>query len=140
VLRLAALTGRSQLVTRSHNALSRCSKTVAQAPAEYVPSEEIAMKRRKNDSPDNRKTYFRSDRIFRSNGQWFFHTREGIDVGPFQSEFEAQVESSILKNVLKETRTRDGAIATIREFLLDARTSTSNLTSFTDYVVKEGRF
>jgi hypothetical protein len=98
------------------------------------------MIRRKNDAVGNKRAFFRSDRVFRSNGQWFFHTREGIDVGPFQSEFEAQVESSILKNILQQARNRDRAVSTIREFLLDARTAQSNLTGFTDYVVKEGRF
>ncbi len=35
---------------------------------------------RRDDIED--KTYFRSDRLFCSNGQWFFSTREG-DQGPF---------------------------------------------------------
>jgi len=95
------------------------------------------MNYRKNEPP---KTWFRSDRVFRSNGTYYFHTREGIDVGPFASEFEAQVESSILKNVLKDARTKAAAISAIREFMLDARTSSSDLSSFTDYLVKERRF
>jgi hypothetical protein len=98
-----------------------------------------AMNNRKNDQPGNRKTYFRSDRVFRSNGTWYFHTREGIDVGPFQSEFEAQVESSILKNILSQSKNRDAALLAIREFVLDAQTSGTDLTGFTDYVVRERR-
>lgn len=97
------------------------------------------MNRRKHDDQVNRKVFFRSDRIFRSNDSWYFHTREGIDVGPFQTEFEAQVESSILKNILKDAKNKDAALSTIREFLLDARTSRSDLSGFTDYLVKEGR-
>ncbi len=95
------------------------------------------MAHRKNEKV---RTWFRSDRIFRSDGAYYFHTREGIDVGPFNTEFEAQVESSILKNVLKETKDREAALTAIREFLLDARTTGCNLAGFTDYVVKEGRF
>ena len=72
------------------------------------------------------RTRFRSHRIFRSDEMWYFHTREGIDVGPFSSEFEAQVEASILKNVLKSAASRHG-IAAIREFLLDARTPSCDL-------------
>lgn len=36
---------------------------------------------RPDDPPDAR--YFRSDRFFRSEGQWYFATREGVDFGPF---------------------------------------------------------
>jgi hypothetical protein len=100
---------------------------------------ELAMNRRRNDDNVNKKVFFRSERIFRANGSWYFHTREGIDVGPFNTEFEAQVESSILKNILKDAKDRSAAIATIREFLLDARTSGINLSGFTDYLVKERR-
>jgi hypothetical protein len=86
------------------------------------------------------RTWFRSHRIFRSNEYWYFHTREGIDVGPFQSEFEAQVESNILKHVLNGTADDKDAIAAIREFLLDAPTATMNLRGLTNYVEKDGRF
>src|SRR4051794_3275445 len=86
------------------------------------------------------RTWFGSHRVFRSDANWYFHTREGIDVGPFRSEFEAQVEASILKNVLKDSHSTPAALAVIREFLLDARTTSSNLQGFTDYVEREGRF
>jgi len=95
------------------------------------------MTHRKN---EKQRTWFRSERVFRSNGAYYFHTREGIDVGPFPSLFEAQVESSILKNILAQAKTKDAAVSAIREFLLDARTAGSDLSGFTDYVVKEGRF
>ena len=94
------------------------------------------MEYRKN---ERAKTWFRSHRVFRSNEFWYFQTREGIDVGPFKSEFEAQVESSILKHVLNGAADEKEAIAAIREFLLDAPTA-SNLKGLTNYVEKEGRF
>jgi Domain of unknown function (DUF6316) len=94
------------------------------------------MDHRKNEP---RKTWFRSDRIFRSNNQWYFQTREGIDVGPFNSEFEAQVEASILKQVLNGVVDPSTAISTIREFVLDMRAASSDLKGFTSYVEKEGR-
>jgi len=95
------------------------------------------MEHRKNEPV---RTRFRSHRIFRVNDTWYFHTREGIDVGPFKSEFEAQVEASILKHILHEAANSEAAVTAIREFLLDARIALSDLTGFTDYVVKEGRF
>jgi len=96
------------------------------------------MDRRRNESP--KKLWFRSERIFRSNGQWYFHTREGIDVGPFATRFAAEVEASILKNILKDTPEVQNARTRIREFMMDAEVSGQDLTGFTDYVVKEGRF
>lgn len=36
----------------------------------------------------------RSDRFFLQNGQWFFHTREGFDIGPFVDKVEAQLTLS----------------------------------------------
>lgn len=69
---------------------------------------------------------------------WYFHTREGIDVGPFRSEFEAQVEASILKNVLRTAASPAMAISAIREFLLDARTLSCDLKAVADCVEKEG--
>lgn len=44
--------------------------------------------RRKNDSPDGR-TYFRSDRIVRDGGKWYFMTRERTVEGPFESRLDA---------------------------------------------------
>ena len=85
------------------------------------------------------RTRFRSHRIFRSDSSWYFHTREGIDVGPFDSEFEAQVEASILKSLLKDAESAEAAMSLVREFLLDS-TSSSNLRALTDYVEREGRF
>lgn len=97
----------------------------------------IAMEHRRNEPA---RTWFRSHRIFRSDSNWYFHTREGIDVGPFASEFEAQIEASILKSMLKEASSARDAVATVRQFQLDAGTSSCNLRAFTDYVEKEGRF
>jgi len=38
---------------------------------------------RRRDDRDH-KTYFRSERVFTMNGQWYFSSREG-DVGPFRT-------------------------------------------------------
>ena len=42
------------------------------------------------------KTYFRSDRLFCSNGQWFFATRDG-EHGPYRSR--DQVEAALARFV-----------------------------------------
>ena len=94
------------------------------------------MDNRKNEDP---KTWYRCDRVFCSNSTWYFHTREGIDVGPYRTQFEAEVEANILKNMLKNSPEAD-AISIIREFLLNSVTEGTDLTSMTDYVVREGGF
>jgi hypothetical protein len=38
------------------------------------------------------KVYFRADRFHRSDGEWYFLTREGINVGPFESKERAEGE------------------------------------------------
>jgi hypothetical protein len=90
---------------------------------------------RKDEVP---KTWFRSDRVFRSDGQWFFHTREGIGVGPYKTRFEAEIDAGMLKSLLMDADPGK-AKSIIREFLLYADTAPAELTdsAFTDYVVEE---
>lgn len=71
---------------------------------------------RTNERP---RTWFRSERVFLSNGQWFFHTREGVDVGPYDSQFEAEIEAGMLKELLRE-HAQDSPLNVIREFVLDS--------------------
>ncbi|MGI9324856.1 MAG: DUF6316 family protein [Pseudomonadales bacterium] len=66
------------------------------------------------------RTWFRSDRVFLSNNEWYFHTREGVDVGPYPSQFEAEIESGMLKELLRSAAKGDPALTVIREFVLDS--------------------
>jgi hypothetical protein len=72
---------------------------------------------RDNEKP---KTWFRSERVFLSNGKWFFHTREGVDVGPYDSQFEAEIEAGMLKELLRDREGRQQPLSVIREFVLDS--------------------
>ena len=46
---------------------------------------------------EEQRVWFRSERVFFSNGSdWYFQTREGIDVGPYESQFEAEIEGGLL--------------------------------------------
>lgn len=74
---------------------------------------------------EQRRTWFRSERVFLSDGRWFFHTREGVDVGPYESQFEAEIEAGMLKELLREMERGgaledDHALHVIREFVLDS--------------------
>ena len=46
---------------------------------------------------EEKRTWFRSERIFNCNGEWYFHTSEGIDVGPYESQLEADIEAEMLR-------------------------------------------
>jgi hypothetical protein len=66
------------------------------------------------------KTWFRADRVFHTNERWYFHTREGIDVGPYESQLEAEIEASMLKELIKNTRMRGESLAVLRDFILES--------------------
>jgi hypothetical protein len=46
----------------------------------------------KRETDNGEKVYFRVDRYHRSGGYWYFLTREGTDVGPFDSKERAETE------------------------------------------------
>ena len=73
---------------------------------------------RKDEAP---RTWFRSERVFLNDGKWFFHTREGIDVGPYESQFEADIEAGMLKERLsQQCLDGGGSLPVIRDFVLES--------------------
>lgn len=92
-----------------------------------------------NRKDETAKTWFRSERLFRSNAQWFFNTREGIAVGPYQDKFAAEVDAEMLKSTLKGVAPKE-ARQIIKEFMLDSGKTMGGLndSAFTDYLVNEG--
>ena len=66
------------------------------------------------------RVWFRSDRVFASGSDWYFHTREGIDVGPYTSHFEAEIEAGLVKELLRSAGTPEAAVGIIRDFVLDS--------------------
>jgi hypothetical protein len=85
------------------------------------------------------KTWFRSDRFFRSDEKWYFHTREGLSVGPYRTRFEAEVDAGMLLSILRDTPSEDTHRA-IRDFLLGTGGDLDyvNDPAFTSYVTQEG--
>jgi len=67
-------------------------------------------------SGEESKTWFRSDRLYEDNGVWFFATREKIDVGPYTSLGEAEIDIQVLIASLKDTKSEEDAIQVIRAF------------------------
>lgn len=43
-------------------------------------------------SGEQHRTYFRTERIFMSNGEWYFAIRDGAPRGPYNTKKEAEVE------------------------------------------------
>jgi len=74
------------------------------------------MKYRAGEPP---KSHYRADdRCFMSNGQWYFGTREGIDVGPYASREAAEFAIARLIKQLEGVADREEAIKVVRQFLL----------------------
>ena len=71
------------------------------------------MANRRDEAP---KTWFRAERVFRVDGEWFIHTREGIAVGPYQDKFAADVDAEVLKSLLVGTEESE-ALQVIRAFM-----------------------
>jgi len=71
---------------------------------------------------NSKKTWFRADRVFHTNGRWYFHTREGIDVGPYDSQLEAEIEAGMLRELIKHTRARGESLSVLRDFILESFT------------------
>ncbi len=58
---------------------------------------------------ERQKSWFRSERYFQADGAWFIATREGVDVGPFQSEQETRKHAARLITRLCEVETVEEA-------------------------------
>ena len=71
------------------------------------------MANRRDEEP---RIWFRAERVFRVDGDWFIHTREGIAVGPYGDKFAADVDAEVLKSLLVGVET-DEATTIIREFM-----------------------
>jgi len=71
---------------------------------------------------ERNRTWFRSERVFSTNGRWYFHTREGIDVGPYESQLEAEIEAGMLRELIKNSQLEGEALAVLRDFILESFT------------------
>ncbi len=86
------------------------------------------------------KTWFRSDRFFRSNEKWYFHTREGAAIGPYETRFDAEVDAGRLLALLRNTP-EEHVLRVIRDFAMGSGCDLdyANDPAFTNYVTNEGR-
>ena len=74
----------------------------------------MPMANRRDEEP---RIWFRSDRVFRADDEWFFHTREGIAVGPYSDKFAADVDAEVLKSLLDGVELEAEARGIIHQFI-----------------------
>ena len=72
---------------------------------------------RRDEAPRN---WFRTERVFREEGGWYFHTREGVNLGPYQSQFDAEIEASMIQELFKEVEQGPQSLQIIRDFVLES--------------------
>ncbi len=85
------------------------------------------------------RTWYRGERNFMRDGQWFIQTREGVDVGPYKCQFDAELESADLIRKLRHTP-QTSVQRVIHSHVTDAQLGPRALNSndFTDYLVETG--
>ena len=72
-------------------------------------------------SSEHRRSWFRSERVFlHAPNEWYFQTREGIDIGPYDSQFESEIEAGLLKELLQGVRDDATIKLIMRQFVLDS--------------------
>ena len=75
------------------------------------------------------RTWFRSDRVFlQSRGSWYFRTREGIEIGPYETRFEAEIEAGLLIGLLQKSESETSRRETVKEFIDDGLAMGHDLT------------
>ena len=60
-----------------------------------------------------------ANRLLKQTQGWFFRTREGIDIGPYKTEFDAELAASLLISRLAQLPPGPEQQAQIRFFLSD---------------------
>jgi len=82
---------------------------------------------------------FQTDRVYKANGDWYFNTRENIQVGPYASETIARFHGSELINQLKKLSNEEEILVAIRNFAFDTTDYSSDFdpSQFMDYVAND---
>ena len=72
--------------------------------------------------------WFRSERVYLLNqGAWYFRTREGVELGPYDSRFEAEIEAGLFRELIRSATDEEQKRSIFREFVLDAHATGHSL-------------
>ena len=87
-------------------------------PDAHLDAEEISLEGmddpvRQGETP---KRWYRSERFFQVDSIWFFTTREGVDVGPFDSERIARLHEVRLKALLVKCKDEQSARQMVTQY------------------------
>jgi hypothetical protein len=77
------------------------------------------MELRKSDRAAAAERVARSTRFIHSDEGWYFKTREGLTLGPYAEEFDAEISASLLIASLAQLDPGGDATATIQRFIRD---------------------
>lgn len=83
--------------------------------------------------------WYRNSRVVKNASGWFICTREGIDVGPYTCEFDAEVDAEILIKRLSTCAPGRSlqVIANQKELAATGETRLDTK-AYTDYLIEEG--
>jgi len=95
------------------------TNAVVNAPEARPGALDPAYRRDRARSGEDDQLWFRTDRIFRADGAWYFATREGIDVGPYEHRDDARRDAKSLIRLLAQNPPHDvqAATLTIQQFM-----------------------
>ena len=85
------------------------------------------------------KMRFRGSHVFPAHGKWYFNTREGVDVGPFESRNAAEINSTRLRLVLAKIDDRELARTVVERYMEIPIESQTDLRSLLVYVARNMR-
>ena len=84
---------------------------------------------------EKHRLWYRTGRIFTQGGHWYIQTREGIEVGPYACEFDAELEADALVEKLARVTANQNRIILNHKLLSEHEHDRSlNSGPYTDYV------
>jgi len=90
-------------------------------------------------SGEQDKIRFRGSHVFPAHGKFYFNTREGVDVGPFETRADAEINSTRLRLVLANIQDPALARVVIARYTEIPAAHLGNLRSLLMYVAKNMR-
>ncbi|NKB99790.1 MAG: hypothetical protein GKR90_15020 [Pseudomonadales bacterium] len=88
---------------------------------------------------EKHRTWYRCSRIFKNASGWFISTREGVDVGPYSCEFDAEVDAESMVGQLSNCQPEKSRQVVFNQ-VRAANVGDQRLDSqaYTSYLVEEG--
>jgi hypothetical protein len=105
-----------RFVYAQNGRIGRPANGAAKAPAAAAPRIQGSVDLPPTRAGEDARVWFRTSRFFSVDDVWFFATREGIDVGPYESKESAQSDAQQLLRRLQAARNDTEARLAIYRF------------------------